>query len=422
MRTIKLGAVAGSQAKPGPALNPVWSATGKILESDLAKIWADQRFSPSALTFADGRSPRVILPGRPGGGKGPDFRDAVIAIDGHERRGDVELHLHASSFRAHGHDKDPAYGRVVLHVVIWADAEERTILNNGHEAPIAAFESWLANRSEEMTNWLDNPASWREPCTQATQRLGEAGVDSVLTAEGEARFALKRGRFLDSIAAHGETVAFWQALLDGLGYGGERFGWRRLAQALPPDKLRELAPPNSVERILMAVAGLTGPPDDVIGLPPAINPVMKPVSRPANDPRYRLAALARLWQRADGDLPAFACASLRDSASVSELVDCWQVKDSEQHTTLLGRQRATELVFNLVLPYVATKPDLKLQAEIFVRDLRPVPAYGKTAGLERNLKRPDGRRRVQRALQQQGLLALNGNWCRRGGCGRCPLS
>lgn len=132
--------MAGGATKASLGSDQVWSAKGGIREADLAKIWAGQSFAPLALRLSDGRSPRVILPGRPGGGAGPDFRDAVIAFDGEERRGDVELHLHASSFRVHGHDKDPAYNRVVLHVVVWADDEADTRLSNGAWAPVAGFE------------------------------------------------------------------------------------------------------------------------------------------------------------------------------------------------------------------------------------------------------------------------------------------
>jgi hypothetical protein len=56
-----------------------------------------------------------------------------------------------------------------------------------------------------------------------------------------------------------------------------------------------------------------------------------------------------------------------------------------------------------------------------VAALPPLPPYGKTRFLEANLKL-DGRRFVQRTLEQQGLLAYQGEWCARGGCGRCPLS
>ncbi len=123
-----------------------------LSEADLSLIWQGQRFPPEALSTLDGRVVDVINPGRRGGGSGPDFIDAVLRLDGVERRGDVELHVRSSSFRAHGHDRDPAYGDIALHVVYRAD-EAETRLCGGALAPIAAFAPWLEGRSGELQRW-----------------------------------------------------------------------------------------------------------------------------------------------------------------------------------------------------------------------------------------------------------------------------
>src|SRR5262245_59212593 len=68
-------------------------AADPLTEADLSTIWAGQRFPPEALATPDGHSVNVIYPGRPNFGAGPDFRDAVLQIDGRELRGDVELHV-----------------------------------------------------------------------------------------------------------------------------------------------------------------------------------------------------------------------------------------------------------------------------------------------------------------------------------------
>lgn len=65
----------------------------------------------------DGRRLRVLYPGRPAPGHGPDFRDALLELDGASLRGDVEVHRRPSEWRAHGHHQNPEYKGVVLHVV-----------------------------------------------------------------------------------------------------------------------------------------------------------------------------------------------------------------------------------------------------------------------------------------------------------------
>ena len=42
-------------------------------------------------------------------------------MDGERTAGNVELHRQPSDWRAHGHDADPAYDSVMLHVVAQAD-------------------------------------------------------------------------------------------------------------------------------------------------------------------------------------------------------------------------------------------------------------------------------------------------------------
>src|SRR5690606_18683341 len=159
-----------------------------LTEAELSRIWAGQRYPHGALTLADGRSLRVLNPGRPGVGSGPDFLDAVLQIDGKTLRGDVELHVRGSWFQAHGHDTDPAYDGVVLHVVFRADDGVATRLHNGSLAPVAAFAPWFDNRRDELQRWLGAEALWQEPCQRAVWQLGEEYVRQRLRDAGLRRF------------------------------------------------------------------------------------------------------------------------------------------------------------------------------------------------------------------------------------------
>ncbi len=85
----------------------------------LQKIWLRGEFDTMRAALEDGRAVRVIHPGRWNLLGGPDFRDARLALGGLERTGDVELHLHAEDWLEHEHEADPAYARVILHVVLF---------------------------------------------------------------------------------------------------------------------------------------------------------------------------------------------------------------------------------------------------------------------------------------------------------------
>ena len=73
----------------------------------------------AGLTTAGGEPIRIIYPGRKNDGRGADFRDAVIATSQGVIKGDIEVHVKSSDWQAHRHHQDPAYNRVILHVVMW---------------------------------------------------------------------------------------------------------------------------------------------------------------------------------------------------------------------------------------------------------------------------------------------------------------
>ena len=53
-----------------------------VSESELSWIWAGQRYPAEALKLVDGRGLRIVNPGRPGLGSGPDFLDGTTpALD-----------------------------------------------------------------------------------------------------------------------------------------------------------------------------------------------------------------------------------------------------------------------------------------------------------------------------------------------------
>jgi hypothetical protein len=236
-----------------------------------------------------------------------------------------------------------------------------------------------------------------------------------------------------AVKALGAEEALWRALLDVLGVGGDREGFRRLAEVFPASLAAEV---EDLEGALAHVAGL-GPPQDG-PLPARLRPGLRASGRPANHPRRRLAALARLYERAyghagsratgrrsgnrparDGPLVAMAIASVQKGDARAAVAD-WQVADGRGGPALIGPERARELLVNAVLPLAAAR-GRAAEAEALLGSLPAAPSYGRTGFLEANL-RPEKGRIARTALEQQGLLAMIGEWCSKGGCGRCPLS
>jgi hypothetical protein len=420
--TEVVGSYLGVSAGRGSLLCLGEPVADPLSEAELSLLWAGQRFPPEALTTPDGRPVTVLNPGRRSSGPGPDFRDAIVAVDGCERRGDVELHVRASYFQEHGHFADPAYAALALHVVYLADDGLETSLFGGGTAPVAALAPWLSQRKEELARWLSEWDIWVQPCRRAVWRVGDEAIDAVLRQAGETRFLAKAQKLGAMVDEAGEEEALWRALLDALGVGGDREAFRRLALRLPVARAAGIADLFQDDD---PAGALTAALIDALDVDPrAVAP-----SRPANRPERRLAALAQLYLRARGDLASFVREGVDSAAKPGQLVERWCVGPDgtmplgrSQAASLLGPERARELVVNVALPFAALDPSLRDKALSLLASMPPAPAYSKTGFLESNLRRADGKRRVRSVLEQQGLLSLLGDWCSQGGCGRCPLS
>ena len=114
-------AVWRERCRAGSALHDGGSVPPEKL---LQAIWQHQRLQRDQLKTADGRLVRVFHPGFVSVEGGPDFRGAVLKIgDEPAVSGDVEVDLQASGWHAHGHDRNPNFKSVILHVV-WDEVKQ----------------------------------------------------------------------------------------------------------------------------------------------------------------------------------------------------------------------------------------------------------------------------------------------------------
>jgi hypothetical protein len=91
-----------------------------VMEKLYQYLWQSHMFGRK-LHEADGGEVEVIDPGRLNTDAGPDFFNSKIRIAGTEWAGNVEIHVKASDWYRHGHQNDPAYDNIILHVVAVGD-------------------------------------------------------------------------------------------------------------------------------------------------------------------------------------------------------------------------------------------------------------------------------------------------------------
>ena len=326
---------AGGEKRPAPLLP----------ERLLAKLWRARE--GRALRAVDGRRVQALYAGRPAPGHGPDFQDAVVLLDGERRTGSVELHRKPSDWRAHGHDADPAYDGVVLHVV--ARAEQA-----GPDLPVVELRARKRGGPQEP-----------ELLAQAA-REGSAGLRQMLVRSGAARFRERADAAARRIAEAGPEQALHEAVFDALGYAENREPFLRLARAAPAAELARLARETpeaeraaALERRLLGAAGFGDAPDGADGSEPP--PPRRPEDasrsawrtagvRPANHPRRRVLGAAALLARAadEGLLSACARACAGGPSALKALLTVAGARG-----TLIGAGRAREIAVNVALPALA---------------------------------------------------------------------
>ena len=344
---------ARAEALPGSA------AEEQLREHELVALWLLGRTPPEALPWP------LLRPGRAGRGPGPDVREAAFLLpEGVVRSGPVEVHLAASDFVRHGHDRDPAYGALILHLVWIDDGPEPGAplpLPGGGFAPTCAVGPALAGDPERLRALLRLGPSGAEPCAAAAAGSAAEETTALLRAEGRRRMAELAWRADALAAAHGWHGAWVRLLLRALEASASR---------------RRETPHTRLELAAAIGRGLGG------------------------EPLRRLAGLAT------GTRPGPLIEALRGAGAI-------------------GRGRAAELGWNAALPLLAAQAaafgDLELaRRSAALIEAWPAPRpYGRTLALRRLLGAPAPR---AGALHAQGLLHVQDLWCRRGGCGVCPLS
>ena len=367
-------------------------AAASLPESALAARWAAGVASP--LRLEDGRPLRVIFPGTPAGGPGPDFTGAILDAGGDLLRGDVEIHLRASGWRHHGHATDAAYGGVVLHVAgINDEPGAFTFHRSGRLIPVLVLEA------EPRTAF---PPRFTPPCAIATAR-GLAPGD-VLERMGLRRLRIKVARVSPAVAAHGPGQALYAALLETLGGSANREPFAALARRLPLALLLETEPLAGVSRTLALGAALKG-----AAAPLALRRAgLRPMAAPGRRLESAAALISRWWP--EGAAPGWPAAlgpglTWKDAAAPG-----------------IGRGTAIEATVNAILP-VALASGVIPEADVEAawRALPSPGTYGRLGRLQSWLG-GEHNPPFTSASRLQGGLLLHGDYCTRGACGRCPFS
>ncbi len=412
-----------TDSRPNQSAAPAGTdAIPPISEAQLALLWQRRAARSHALRTESGRRIKVLYPGRPGVTAGPDFRNALLLVEGQGLvQGDVEIHLRQRDWLAHGHHNDPNYNGVALHVALQADAEpSRT--EGGSSPPTVNLRSLLDDaQSEDNGGQEVRSRLWRILAQHGYRRPRRSEeMAALLNRAGDARFLFHSNRFQMLMPDLEHEQVLWESICEALGYRHNRYPFLRLASAAPFATLaaavRELPDDQRARTLascLLQLAGFEKGPS-LRGLGPALDAAQWRLFRvrPPNHPRRRLVGAAELVARfADGGL----IDGMQRAALVgepSQLTDALSVRDNAGKSAFIGPARAKDIAVNVVLPFLHGRQALagdahRAQAMLdLYRDYGPLTDNEITRELAAALQEPGWGRIADNARRQQGLIHL----------------
>ena len=96
-----------------------------------------------------GEQLRVEFPGWLNSGTGPDFLEAWLCLGDQQLYGIVEFYTHTRLWQAYGPPDDPAYQQLILHVVLYHDAELPALVReDGQTIPVVELATQLPEKWE----------------------------------------------------------------------------------------------------------------------------------------------------------------------------------------------------------------------------------------------------------------------------------
>lgn len=395
----------------------------RIPEFVLHAAWRRARWARTRK----GQIYRILYPGRPGGGAGPDFKDAVlVSPQGLPIRGDVEIHVRPAEWFGHGHDADEKYNGVAFHVSPDHDGSRPATTRSGILIPLLLLPA--ARGKGDARRRAAYPERGVQGADQLCKLPRGADLGSVpqisLAEAGELRFLARSAGFALELRTSAAEEVVWRAVLECLGYAQNRRGFRVLGVGLPWKELRRCLLPGigeeaAAELLLWAAGFEPFPPKLQAGRPPRLHgrrPRWRlPGGRPDNHPARRIRGAAALAIRfVEGGGPAATLARWAStSKKPSEFLARLRVPSAPpDRRALIGPGRAAEISINAVLPAMhalASRDERWHLAEASLGMYRKhpkLPENGITREMRRvmaSLGRSDP---VAGAREQQGLIYL----------------
>lgn len=419
-------------------------------EMELQSLWFSGHFGTEFKT-TEGENVKITQFGFWNKSSGADFTHCSISIQGVSHEGEIELDISAKHWTLHGHNTNPDFNSVILHVAFQKNSKQtfiKTLENKNIPSVIIPIESI---KSAMGKTFKIEASAHCGRCSTPLERATLKNIENILLSAAKFRMHQKAKKYNTLSRTHGKDQALWVAIAETLGYRQNTFAFHTLAQRLPIKQLRT----HTAKEIQAIIFGASG------FLHPNIHEKAEhdskewledlwitwwqirqnyqfseqkqlqwklAGSRPVNHPQRRLAALASVaanW----GEMQITEDFSQIKEA-LGKLADpFWNhhytltSKRSKTRLALIGKSRIEELFTNHLIPAKISYADrvswqhyMTLKAPVISEKVNraSIRLFGERADKESFLKK---------AWHHQALLQIYQDFCLEhiSGCEQCPF-
>ncbi len=416
-----------------------------IQEAFLHFVWKNQYFNKSRLLTQSGEAITIEKVGFHNNLAGPDFKEAVVTIDGMKWAGAVEIHLNSSDWEKHHHQGDPNYDNVILHVVYEDDKE--ILDSHSRLLPTLSLKGLIKPKMlQRYTDMLQNDE--KVPCAKQLHSVKVITRLSMLERTLISRVEHKAQEVVTLLQANNtdweETAYQW--LAKGLGFKTNAESMLALAQMVPSRILHKHNQLQQYEALLFGASGLLSidlKDEYLKSLKSEFDYLSKKYElnrslsynqwhfsgvRPANFPTVRIAQLASMLYHHQNIFSLFTefddPKKLIKEFQITQTA-YWQshvVMDKESKIKIGGLTKSAKenLMINTTVPLLVAYAKYQDTTEPLDKALNLLMALPKEENKITRLWKSVGWN-VSSAFDSQGLIELHNNFCKKKRCIECGI-
>jgi hypothetical protein len=417
-------------------------------EEFLHYLWKYSLYDQEKLVDTEKNKIIVLDPGVYNRDSGPDFFNARISIDGMVWAGNIEIHTRSSHFDIHGHQHDPVYDNVILHVV--AENDKRVFNSRGEEILTAEI-SFDDIYYEKYISLVNNP--FIIACQDDIRKIDAIIVRHWLNSLIIERLQTKSDSILKVFTETGNDwdETFYRLLTRYFGFRVNTEPFGMLAKALPFRIIRKHTDYIfQIEALLFGTAGLleAGLFKEAVSDEYYLNLIkeysvlsakysLQPLHgwlwkfsrlRPSNFPTVRLSQLATMLAISGG-----LFSRVLEANDIQQIKSFFEVsasaywddhfvfgKKSRSFAKHTGSQAADILLINSVVPLIFVygqardSHDIREKALSFLEEITPeenvIISEWENAGMI-----------AESAFYSQALIQLRNEYCKKRKCLDCRI-